>query len=146
MKKLSLFVLMVAFLFGMSNWGHAQSKTPSIPHLTVAEYKANPDKIFVVMFFGAGCGPCIKAKDDLLVDLSYIFSSEKYNGKVGVYLVNLTTGFPSDAPAEWKNDILYFPTFRVLYNGANLYTEKGYSTDKKNTLKRAIMEAVDAKI
>ena len=151
MKKIALFSLLAVFMLSANlfaqNQGMPQPPAPSpILKLTVEEYKANPDKIYVVMFTAVGCQPCRKAKLELLPELFEIFSKGKYQGKVGVYTVDITKGFSADAPYEWKDGVTAMPTFRVLYNKADLYTSTGFSLDKKENLKKSILEAVDSKL
>ena len=58
MKKLSLLLLVVAFVLGTGIFAQAQTPAPLVPKLTVKEYKANPDKVYVIMFTAVGCQPC----------------------------------------------------------------------------------------
>ncbi len=146
MKKLSLLLLVVAFVLGTGIFAQAQTPAPLVPKLTVEEYKANPDKVYVIMFTAVGCQPCRKAKQELLPELVQTFATNKYKGKVGVYTVDITRGFLEGVPFEWSEGVLLLPTFRVLHNKANLYTTSGYSLDKKETIKKNILETVDSKM
>lgn len=156
MKKLSLLLLVAVFVLGTGIFAQAQTTTPSIPTLTVKEYKANPDKVFVVMFSSSSCVPCLFAKEELLPELNKKFSSNKYTGKVGVYVIDLEKGFPKGCtedgcsvdgkqipfPEEWA-DVYMLPTLAVFHNGTAFYYKEGYLRQQKEKISTDIISAVD---
>ena len=156
MKKLSLLLLVVAFVLGAGIFAQAQTPAPLIPKLTVEEYKANPDKVYVIMFSAATCGPCQFAKEEFLPELEKKLSLSKYAGKVGVYVVDFVKGFPSGCtedgcsvggkqvpiPEEW--DFVYaLPTFAVFHNGTDYYVKEGYSRKQIEKNSADIVATVD---
>lgn len=114
----------------------------SVPELTSASYASmKKDEVYVVVFTGPGCGPCIKAKKELLPLLARQYASEE-NVHVYVFPTNTDVPAPDGTHLYTQLGVRGVPTFVVLYNGTSVFSHTGYSADMAPRLKKDIASAV----